>query len=65
MLLLFYFILLRLIKTVTFTKHLSLLGAVLCSVGKAYTHVFENWCNKGRGMYYPVCEMVHLKDRRC
>ena len=21
-----------------------------------------NWCNKGRGMYHPVCEMVHIKD---
>ena len=21
-----------------------------------------NWCNKGHGVYYPVCEMVHIKD---
>ena len=20
------------------------------------------WCNKGRGMCYPVCGMVHIKD---
>ena len=22
-----------------------------------------NWCNKGSGMCYPVCEMVHIKER--
>ena len=21
-----------------------------------------DWCNKGHGMCYPVCEMVHIKD---
>ena len=24
--------------------------------------LFHDWCNKGHGMYYPVCEMVHIKD---
>ena len=24
--------------------------------------MFHNWCNKGRGMCYPVCGMVHVKD---
>ena len=24
--------------------------------------VLHDWCNKGRGMYYPVCEMVHIKE---
>ena len=23
--------------------------------------VLHNWCNKGRGMCYPVCGMVHIK----
>ena len=24
--------------------------------------VLHDWCNKGRGMYYPVCGMVHIKE---
>ena len=24
--------------------------------------VLHEWCNKGRGMCYPVCGMVHIKE---
>ena len=24
--------------------------------------VLHDWCTKGHGMCYPVCEMVHIKD---
>ena len=24
--------------------------------------VHYDWCNKGRGMYYPVCGMMHIKE---
>ena len=24
--------------------------------------MLHDWCNKGCGMYYPVCGMVHIKD---
>ena len=24
--------------------------------------VFHDWCNKGRGMCYPICGMVHIKE---
>ena len=24
--------------------------------------VLHNWCNKGRGMCYPACGMVHIKE---
>ena len=24
--------------------------------------VHHDWCNKGRGMSYPVCGMVHIKE---
>ena len=24
--------------------------------------VHHDWCNKGRGMCYPVCGMVHIKE---
>ena len=33
--------------------------------GKSYfsfQQVLYDWCNKGRGMYYPVCGMVHIKE---
>ena len=25
-------------------------------------HVFHDLCNKGRGIGYPVCELVHIKE---
>ena len=24
--------------------------------------LLHDWCNKGRGMCYPVCVMVHIKE---
>ena len=24
--------------------------------------IFIDWCNKGRGMCYPFCGMVHIKE---
>ena len=24
--------------------------------------VLHDWCNKGRGMCYPVCGMMHIKE---
>ena len=24
--------------------------------------VLHDWCNKGHGMYYPVCAMMHIKE---
>ena len=24
--------------------------------------VLHNWCNKGHGIYYPICGMMHIKD---
>ena len=28
----------------------------------SFQPVLHDWCNKGRGMCYPVCGMVHIKD---
>ena len=28
----------------------------------SFQPVLHNWCNKGRGMYYPVCGMMHIKE---
>ena len=27
--------------------------------------VLHDWCNKGCGMYYPVCGMMHIKNPGC
>ena len=27
----------------------------------SFQPVIHDWCNKGRGMCYPVCGMVHIK----
>ena len=28
----------------------------------SFQSVFHDWCNKGRGMYYPVCGLMHIKE---
>ena len=28
----------------------------------SFQPVLHDWYNKGRGMYYPVCGMVHIKE---
>ena len=28
----------------------------------SFQPVLHDWCNKGCGMCYPVCEMVHIKE---
>ena len=28
----------------------------------SFEPVLHDWCNKGRGMYYPVYGMVHIKE---
>ena len=28
----------------------------------SFQPVLPDWCNKGRGMCYPVCGMVHIKE---
>ena len=33
-----------------------------CSVLKLLEPVLHDWCSKGRGMYYPVCRMMHIKE---
>ena len=31
-------------------------------LGVSFQPVLHDWCNKGRGMCYPVCGMVHIKE---
>ena len=28
----------------------------------SFQPVLHDWCNKGHGMWYPVCGMVHIKE---
>ena len=28
----------------------------------SFQPVFHEWCNKGHGMCYPVCGMMHIKE---
>ena len=28
----------------------------------SFQPVLHNWCNKGHGLYYPVCGMMHIKE---
>ena len=41
-------------------------GAILHGVAPLSYFLFQpglhDWCNKGRGMCYPVCGMVHIKE---
>ena len=30
--------------------------------GFSFQPLLHDWCNKGRGMCYPVCGMVHIKE---
>ena len=27
-----------------------------------YQTVLHDWCNKGHGICYPICEMMHIKE---
>ena len=28
----------------------------------SFQPMLDDWCNKGRGMCYPVCGMMHIKE---
>ena len=32
------------------------------SCNNSFQTVLHDWCNKGRGMRYPVCGMMHIKE---
>ena len=37
-------------------------GAMGCRIYFSFQPVLHDWCNKGRGICYPVCGMVHIKE---
>ena len=46
--------------------YLRVIGSILHGVDPlsyfSFQPVLHDWCNKGRGMCYPVCGMVHIKE---
>ena len=34
----------------------------VAAVGFSFQPMLRDWCNKGRGIFYPVCGMVHVKE---
>ena len=49
------------------TCFLNLMSVTLPKLGInlticSFQPVLHDWCNKGCGMYYPVCGMVHIKE---
>ena len=49
-----------------FTHGAMVVGSILHGVDPlsyfSFQPVLHDWCNKGRGMCYPVCGMVHIKE---
>ena len=39
-----------------------MLDSVSTSDFNSFQPVLQDWCNKGCGMYYPVCGMMHIKE---
>ena len=34
---------------------------IIIIINFSFQPVLHDWCNKDRGMYYPVCGMMHIK----
>ena len=35
---------------------------MVCQIDPSFQPVLHDWCNKGCGMCYPACGMVHIKE---
>ena len=40
----------------------DLFNDALCMVHHSFQPVLHDWCNKGHGICYPICGMVHIKE---
>ena len=49
-------------KTNVFSGILRALNGGYTVYDISFQPVLHDWCNKGRGMCYPVCGMVHIKE---
>ena len=43
-------------------KNCEILECLFSLYKKPFQPVLHDWCNKGRGMCYAVCGMVHIKE---
>ena len=43
-------------------RYLLMLSSPLFAYVISFQPVPLDWCNKGRGICYPVCEMMHIKE---
>ena len=55
------------VSKLLYNVHFQAVSKLLCNVHFQAVYflfqpVLHDWCNKGRGMYYPVCGMVHIKE---
>ena len=54
------------ITTLASVHYKWVVGSILHGVDPlsyfSFQPVLHDWCNKGRGMCYPVCGMVHIKE---
>ena len=54
------------VQTAAWCIHQITVGSILHGVDPlsyfSFQPVLHDWCNKGRGMCYPVCGMVHIKE---
>ena len=60
-----YYFYIQIIKLTNCVTHLVQLIYVVRSCRSpdfSFQPVLHDWCNKGRGMYYPVCGMIHIKE---
>ena len=53
------FVVLTLLKFNYVCEYVSYLGPLSYF---SFQPVLHDWCNKGCGMFYPVCGMVHIKE---
>ena len=55
-----------LVRSSEVERSLMVVGSILHGVDPlsyfSLQPVLHNWCNKGRGMCYPVCGIVHIKE---
>ena len=47
-------------KTTKYKHTVRLCKSDFCFL--SFQPVLHDWCNKGRGMCYPLCGMVHIKE---
>ena len=50
----------RIVYTLYCLMYLNI-KVIACLIIFSFQPVLHDWCNKGRGMCYPVCGIMHIK----